>query len=103
HDVFTTTAGATAYYAVVPYPTGGVGFAGMSAFQQETLVLSHEGAEAITDPDTQTGWFDSRYGEIGDIANGQFGTLNGYVVSGVWSQSAGQVVVPSAANGIQSS
>jgi hypothetical protein len=32
--------------------------------------LSHEVSEAITDPDTQTGWFDRRNGEIGDIAEG---------------------------------
>jgi hypothetical protein len=92
HDVFTDSAGATVYYAVLPYPTG----AGqLTTFQQTTVTLSHEIAEAATDPDTQTGWFDSRFGEIADIANGQYGTLHGYSVSGVWSQSAGQVVLPS--------
>ncbi len=97
HDVFTDSAGAAVYYAVIPYPTGGVAPVQLSAFQQETIVLSHETAEAVTDPDTQTGWFDKSGDEIADLANGQFGLLNGYTVSGIWSQSAGQVIIPSAA------
>ncbi len=97
HDVFTDSAGAAVYYAVVPYPTGGVAPVQFSAFQQETIVLSHETAEAVTDPDTQTGWFASNGDEIADLANGQFGLLNGYTVSGIWSQSAGEVIIPSAA------
>jgi hypothetical protein len=95
HDVFTDSAGATVYYAVVPYPNGSVANERLSAFQQTTVVLSHEVSEAMTDPDTQTGWFDPQLGEIGDIGEGQLGLLHGYVVQGIWSQSAGQVVVPS--------
>src|SRR5262249_11323502 len=57
--------------------------------------LSHELSEAITDPDTQTGWFDARQGEIGDIAEGHIGSLNGYIVQGVWSQAQQQIVIPS--------
>jgi hypothetical protein len=98
HDVFTDTAGAAVYYAVIPYPSGGVANVPLTTFQQETVVLSHEIAEAVTDPDTQTGWFDPVNGEIGDIADGQVGLLNGFAVSAVWSQSAGQVVVPAPAS-----
>src|SRR5262249_51796485 len=82
HDAFTDTAGATVYYAVVPYAGGGIGF-GLTPFQQETATLSHEVAEAVTDPDTQTGWFDPQLGEIGDIGEGRLGILHGYVVQGV--------------------
>jgi hypothetical protein len=92
HDVFTDTAGAPVYYAVVPYPTTGQA---LSASQQTTVVLSHEVSEAVTDPDTQTGWFDPRRGEIGDLAEGLTGQLNGYTVQAVWSQSAGRAVLPS--------
>jgi hypothetical protein len=95
HDTFTDSSGATVYYAVVPYPNGNVADVQLSAFQQTTVVLSHEMAEAITDPDTLTGWYDSRLGEIGDIANNQLGLLHGYVVQGVWSQADAKVVIPS--------
>ncbi len=94
HDAFTNRAGAAVYYAVVPYPTGTVSGLRLSEFQQTTIVLSHEVAEAVTDPDTRTGWFDDREGEIGDIANGQTGLLHGYTVQALWSQTAGRCVVP---------
>jgi hypothetical protein len=96
HSFFTDSAGAGVYYAVIPYPNGGVSALQLTTFQQDTLILSHEIAEAVTDPDTQSGWFDPQQGEIGDIAEGTSGVLGGYVVQGVWSQSAGQVVIPSA-------
>src|SRR5262249_3980811 len=78
--------GADVRYAVITYPGGAVGNASirsLSAVQQLTEVSSHELAEAITDPDVnykRLGWYDDRLGEIGDIVNGQFVTLNGYVV-----------------------
>jgi hypothetical protein len=97
HDTFTDSAGAPVYYAVVPYPNGGVSNVQLSDLQQMTVILSHEVSEAMTDPDTQSGWFDPRQGEIGDLAEGTLGTLNGYTVQGVWSQDQGRVVVPSAA------
>jgi hypothetical protein len=99
HDTFTDSAGAPVYYAVVPYPTGGVANAQLTAFQQATVILSHEVSEAITDPDTQTGWFDPRNGEIGDIADGHIGVLDGYVVQGIWSQVQNQIVIPSDTTG----
>ena len=96
HDVFQDSAGAAVYYAVIPYPTGNVSSLPLTNFQQETLVLSHEIAEAVTDPDTQGGWFDGRSGEeIGDIAEGTSGMLNGYVVQGVWSQIDRKNIIPS--------
>jgi len=103
HDVFTDKAGAAVYYAVVPYPTGNVVNVPLTVFQQETVVLSHEVSEAMTDPDTQTGWFDRRLGEIADIAEGNVGVLGGYEVQYVWSQAAGQIVLPSASTTTSSS
>ncbi len=38
---------------------------------------SHEVSEAITDPDTMTGWFDSSGFEIGDECNFTYGTTQG--------------------------
>lgn len=38
---------------------------------------SHETSEAITDPDTSTGWFDSSGNEIGDECNFVFGATQG--------------------------
>src|SRR5207237_3458720 len=67
HDTFRDSAGASVYYAVVPYPTGSIAKVQLTDFQQLTAILSHEISEAITDPDTQTGWFDAHNGEIGDI------------------------------------
>jgi hypothetical protein len=99
HDAFTDSAGAAVYYAVVPYPTGGVANVPLSDLQQTTVILSHEIAEAVTDPDTQTGWFDARQGEIGDIAAGTTGTLHGYVMQGVWSQADGRVIIPTDTTG----
>jgi hypothetical protein len=96
HDVFRDSAGAAVYYAVIPYPTGNVSSLALSSIQQETLILSHEISEAVTDPDTQSGWFDGRTGnEIGDIAEGTSGLLNGYVVQGVWSQKDQRNIIPS--------
>ncbi len=94
HSAFTNSTGVPVYYAVVPYPTGKMSTQQLSAFQQDTIVLSHEVSEAVTDPDTRTGWFDPQRGEISDLALGQFGNLHGYVVQGVWSQADGKVVTP---------
>jgi hypothetical protein len=98
HSVFTDSAGDTVYYAVIPYPSGSVSRQPLTVFQQDTLVLSHEISEAVTDPDTQTGWFDAQQREIGDLAEGTSGLLHGYVVQGVWSQADGRVVVPTDAS-----
>src|SRR5207245_5825131 len=94
HDVFTDSGGATVYYAVVPYPSGNLSAQPLTALQQATVVLSHEVSEAITDPDTHSGWFDPRLGEIGDITAGQVGSMHGYAVQAVWSQIDGKGVIP---------
>ncbi len=95
HDTFTDSAGAAVDYAVIPYPTGGLANVLLADFQQMTVVLSHEIVEGITDPDTQTGWFDQNNREISDLAVGRLGVLGGYEIQGVWSQAAQAVVVPS--------
>ena len=43
----------------------------------EVSPLSHETSEAVTDPDTQTGWFDSSGNEIGDDCAYIFGATRG--------------------------
>jgi hypothetical protein len=79
------------FYAVVPYPGGVNGLqSGMTPLQQITFTSSHELAETGTDPDTTSGWLDDSQsstggGEIADLANGQDGTLFGYDVSFIWS------------------
>jgi hypothetical protein len=95
HDLFSDSAGARVYYAVIPYPTGNITNVPLTPFQQETVILSHEISEGMTDPDTVTGWFDPRLGEIGDIADGLVGQLGGYEVQAIWSQADRQNIVPS--------
>jgi hypothetical protein len=77
-------------YAVIPYQAGfNAHDTRVSTFDSITEVVSHELAEAVTDPMTngRKGWFDDAYGrahggegEIGDIVVGQIVRLNGYVV-----------------------
>jgi len=69
-----------------------------------TEVVSHELAEAITDP-TGTGWYDpnsdqydpfgSKNDEVGDICNRQTSRLGGYLVQTEWSNAAGACIAPS--------
>ncbi|HEV3256818.1 MAG TPA: hypothetical protein VG013_08070, partial [Gemmataceae bacterium] len=70
----------------------------LTATQQATVVLSHEVSEAITDPDTRTGWLDPQRGEIGDITVGQVGIMHGYAVQALWSQADGRAVMPTDAS-----
>src|SRR5207245_7254754 len=99
HDVFTDSGGATVYYAVVPYPSGNLSAQPLTALQQATVVLSHEVSEAITDPDTHSGWFDPRLGENGDITAGQVGIMGGYAVQALWSLVDGKAVIPTSTSG----
>jgi hypothetical protein len=89
HDAFSLPTGSTFYYAVMPYP-GGVNAvnSSLSAFQQMTGVASHELAEAVTDPDLHSGWFDSAGNEIGDLVNLHYGVLHNYTVQYEWSNNA---------------
>jgi hypothetical protein len=93
HSTFTLS-GQPVYYAVIAYPDQG-GFASM------TVTASHELAEAVTDPDTVSGWFDDSQpadGEIGDLAGNQVQNLNGYQLQALWSN---QVVAVGADAGSQ--
>jgi hypothetical protein len=90
HNSFISN-GQTIRYAAQSYP-GAVGVAGgnnvnnwwVSVLGQMTLTVSHELAEAATDPDWSLGryaWYDdSRGGEVGDICDGWTVYMNGYAV-----------------------
>jgi hypothetical protein len=80
---------------------------GWTNFQKQTEVTSHELAEALTDPVVWkdaagwhgTGWHDGTSGntlgeEIGDIANLDYTSLDGYVVQRVWSNYFTRDVAP---------
>jgi hypothetical protein len=72
-----------------------------------TAVTSHELIEAVTDPEIglvagsgigrPAAWYDETNGEIGDICNGEQGSLPGtsYVVQTEWSNKAGKCIVTS--------
>ena len=66
------------YYAVLPYPSckGCLDIAG-AIDTSLTVVISHELAEAITDPVPGSGWYDQNNGEIGDICEGHNTTFVG--------------------------
>jgi len=88
-------AGGPTVYAAMPFPvySSATGFScttetlgGPTTIQQpngnpdadvEISLLSHEMAEAITDPDVTTGWFDSAGFENGDDCAFIYGTLSG--------------------------
>jgi len=97
HSTFNDPTLGPIYYAVIPHPIGNAEIFGFNSFQQQTAVSSHELAEAATDPDCQTGWQDSATGiegEIGDLATGYFGLLDGYVVQAEYSNYYGGPVIP---------
>src|SRR5262249_36471226 len=102
HDAFTDSAGQRIYYAVIANPVGNGDFFNLNDFQTTTKVVSHELAEAATDPDSG-GWFDSvTQDEIADVCDGKddVGTLNGYVVQAEWSVHQGECVLPFGAIGV---
>jgi hypothetical protein len=97
HTMFRDPTLGPIYYAVIPHPIGNANIFGFNSFQQQTAVSSHELAEAVTDPDCQTGWQDATTGiegEIGDLATGYFGLLDGYVVQAEYSNYNGGPVIP---------
>ena len=102
HDFFSGPGGQTVYYALIAHPVGNGNFYNLNVFQTLTKTVSHELAEAVTDPGVG-GWYDNRTGEeIGDFAGGSqdIGLLNGYVVQGVWSAQLRAVVLPAGAQRI---
>lgn len=98
HSAFTSSTGQTIYYAVIPFQGGVNAIApNLNDFQSQTEVMSHELAEAVTDPLPPTGWIDpvnGVEGEIGDKANLYYAVLNGYVVQQEWSNAAGGIIAP---------
>ena len=85
------------FYAVLPWPecSGCTSLGGNGdSFKALTVVASHEIAEAITDPIPGQGWYDSAYGEIGDICEGQgkIKQLGQYTVQLLWSNSQNSCV-----------
>ena len=106
HGAFTGSNGAPVRYAVVTTPGGAtVGGAAnayangdtyLSAFNEMTMVSSHEIAEAVTDPNinySTLGWYDNqRNQEIGDVTNGQPIQLNGYTVQVMPDQNDNAIV-----------
>jgi hypothetical protein len=96
HSSFTTTAGNPCYYAIVPslndacvstvcgnLPPGytcSINQGATTQVQRQTQVSSHELSEMFTDPQVAAGnlaWNDNDFsdGEIGDLCNGQAGTI----------------------------
>ena len=96
HSFFLTTAGNQCYYAIVPglnntcvstvcsaLPAGfvcSINEGATTQVQRQTQVSSHELSEMFTDPEVSTGHFgwndnDPQTGEIGDLCNGQVGTI----------------------------
>jgi hypothetical protein len=102
------------YYVVMPHPQGnvadnGYNLNGLTDFQKQTVLVSHELSEAVTDPQVWqdstgaiaygTGWHDgpsvySLGNEIGDLANLQVAYLDGYAVQREWSNYFGRGIVP---------
>jgi hypothetical protein len=94
HSAFYDPALGPVYYAVIPHPIGNATIGGMNSFDQQTAVASHELAEAATDPDVQSGWYDNNGQEIGDLAVNYFGSLHGYVVQAEYSNYYNDAVIP---------
>jgi hypothetical protein len=105
HSSFHDASGFTINYAVIPdQSTAGVplgALPGLTPFQQQTWVTSHELAEAVTDP-TDGGWWSNANGdEIGDIPQRTLpvgtvdGNLYGYDLQKEWIQSAQASLLPS--------
>jgi hypothetical protein len=109
HGTFTRN-GKDVYYGVLPDMSAGsgcdVGCGPSTPFNNQTSVASHELAEAVTDAAVglaarlapPLAWYDSRNGEIGDICNGQQGTITGsdghtYTVQKLWSNASGACVI----------
>jgi hypothetical protein len=110
-------------YVIAPYPGQGNPQPPYisNQFNALTVAISHELAESVTDPNliwanqsvkyanVGTGWYETtgtyidpttgktvvRGQEIGDLAEGYTGLLNGYLVQAEWSNAANGPVLPS--------
>ena len=91
------------YYGVLPDFTSAAFATGCGAstqYNNVTSVSSHELIEAITDPEVglatvyapPLAWYNATYGEIGDICNGQQGTITvgtaTYTIQKEWSNTS---------------
>ena len=81
HNYFTTGSGPI-IYANQPWTAGTAGcdegqYPNSSDADPTLNVVSHEHNEAITDPDTETGWYDKKGYENGDKCAWTFGSVSG--------------------------
>ena len=100
HGSFDLSDGKRVYFAVIAYSQGdnGIPFTA-NPRDNNSIVTSHEWVEAATDPDVNNGklgWYDQRYGEIGDIPINQglplekvWGRIGKYAVQKEWSNADG--------------
>jgi hypothetical protein len=98
HNSYTHN-GKIVYYSVIPDQggscAGGCG-SDPSTFNNTCSVSSHELIEAVTDADVaedNLAWYNDSQGEIGDICNGEQGSVAGYTVQKEWSNSQGSCIV----------
>jgi len=102
HGTFTRNS-QNVYYGVIPDMGGACasGCGSASQVQNTEAVSSHEMIEAVTDAAVglassygpPLAWYDQTNGEIGDICNGQVGTINGYYVQKEWSNSQNACII----------
>lgn len=106
HGDTTLASGAKLIYALIPDDAGSGGCgADSNATHNETMMLTHELSETITDPLVEDSgntigapisWLDPSNGEIGDMCNSleATNTINGnsYFVQKEWSNAAGDCV-----------
>lgn len=106
HGSYVDAKGKSVYFGVVCYSQGnnGIDFTGTGR-RNVTITESHEFDEAATDPDVMTGkvgWYNAKYGEIGDLAvNSGLVPLDqaygkdsgGYDVQVEWSNKDGKFLV----------
>ncbi|KAJ3030294.1 UNVERIFIED_CONTAM: vacuolar protein sorting-associated protein 45 [Siphonaria sp. JEL0065] len=96
HDYVSTKYGLIAFGVIPDQSTGclgcGPGDNNRDAFLAVCDSGSHELAEAITDPQPNSGYIDSNYDEIGDLCNPTYGYLTGadgksFLIQGEWDNS----------------
>jgi hypothetical protein len=97
--------GSSTFYSVMPDmgPGSGcdLGCGNSTPFNNLTSVSSHELIETVTDADVglatvigrPLAWYDPVNGEIGDICNGNQGSIAGYVVQRQWSNVSAACIV----------
>ncbi len=108
HSTLTRQNSSNLYYGVLPDLGGACagGCGSGSLFQSTTEVSSHELAESVTDPAVGINvlsWYDNTNGEIGDICNGEPGTVDGYQVQLLWSNAENACIDQAPGNGGSSS